>query len=95
MESLFFSFDRAGRAKQDPNKKLRLGVLVADFDLRKAGGVHQVRYKFRLAVIKHRIELFLDAAVAGRDPFNDRLEVTKVVKLGVEQVRTGHVRQRG
>ena len=45
------------------------------------------RCERRFAVVEKLVELFLDAAVTRRYGFYDRLEASKIVEFGVEQVR--------
>lgn len=79
---------RACETRDQLRNKLT-GFLVGCFE---SGGLHEVRNEGGLAVVENRVELFFYAAVSGRDLFYDRFEIAEVVKLGVEQVRSGDVR---
>lgn len=63
-------------------------LFVSCFDSR---GFHEIWGEGRFAVVEDLVEFFLDAAVAGGDLFDDRLEVTEIVEVGIEQVRAGDV----
>lgn len=59
-----------------------------------AGGLHQVWSKGEVTVVKDGIELFFNAAMTGRDLFDEGFKITEIVEPIVQQVRAGHVRER-